>query len=296
MIKKSHIKESLEELKEITGLDFKLENSSDNINNDIIKLNNLISKLKNEYTVDNLIIKYLFSDIEFYNLVKDFKKIFFNLEIKFNPFLVNYSGNFDNILVDVLSNLFPDSNDYIINIGSNNILILNYNKNKHTKQVAKNIVDTLNTEAMYNSIVIYQDEYLKLEDIRKFYSNALFTLDLQKIFYSDKNILNSSSLNLEALFINTPLNLLKRYFYENTTKYTDFNLDTDSLNTLQAFINNNLNITETAKLLHLHRNTLNYRLEQIENKLGLDIRNFYGAMNFSILYPIYQLLTAKGEL
>ena len=38
----------------------------------------------------------------------------------------------------------------------------------------------------------------------------------------------------------------------------------------------------TARQLFIHRNTLVYRLERIEKKLGLDIRTFEDAMLFKI--------------
>ena len=48
------------------------------------------------------------------------------------------------------------------------------------------------------------------------------------------------------------------------------------------FFENNLNISETARQLYVHRNTLVYRLERIEKAIGLDIRTFEDAMTFRI--------------
>ena len=41
-------------------------------------------------------------------------------------------------------------------------------------------------------------------------------------------------------------------------------------------------ISETARQLYVHRNTLVYRLERIEKILGLDIRAFEDAMVFKL--------------
>ena len=43
---------------------------------------------------------------------------------------------------------------------------------------------------------------------------------------------------------------------------------------ISKFFENNLNISETARQLYVHRNTLVYRLERIEKAIGLDIRTF----------------------
>ncbi len=59
-------------------------------------------------------------------------------------------------------------------------------------------------------------------------------------------------------------------------------LDEETLATINHLFDNNLNISETARQLFIHRNTLVYRLERIEKKLGLDIRTFEDAMLFKI--------------
>ena len=51
---------------------------------------------------------------------------------------------------------------------------------------------------------------------------------------------------------------------------------------IQKFFENNLNISETARQLYVHRNTLVYRLERLEKAIGLDIRKFDDAMTFKI--------------
>ena len=52
--------------------------------------------------------------------------------------------------------------------------------------------------------------------------------------------------------------------------------------TIQKFFENNLNISETARQLYVHRNTLVYRLEKIQKLTGLDVRVFDDALTFKI--------------
>ena len=56
----------------------------------------------------------------------------------------------------------------------------------------------------------------------------------------------------------------------------------ENIITIHKFFENNLNISETARQLFVHRNTLVYRLERLERALGLDIRKFEDAMTFKI--------------
>ncbi|MGM0876857.1 MAG: PucR family transcriptional regulator [Bacillota bacterium] len=47
--------------------------------------------------------------------------------------------------------------------------------------------------------------------------------------------------------------------------------------TIEAFLQSNLNASSTAKTLFIHRNSLQYRLEKLLEKTGLDIRTFSNA-------------------
>ena len=62
----------------------------------------------------------------------------------------------------------------------------------------------------------------------------------------------------------------------------NIDLDDETMVTIQKFFENSLNISETARQLYIHRNTLVYRLERLEKMLGLDIRKFEDAMTFKI--------------
>ena len=65
-------------------------------------------------------------------------------------------------------------------------------------------------------------------------------------------------------------------------KVPDILEDEEAMSTINKFLENNLNISETARQLYVHRNTLVYRLERIEKAIGLDIRTFDDAMTFRI--------------
>ena len=65
--------------------------------------------------------------------------------------------------------------------------------------------------------------------------------------------------------------------------------DSELVLTGEAFLNCNLNVSETARELYLHRNTLNYRLDKIEKLTGLDIRKFGDALNFKVVVMLAKL-------
>jgi hypothetical protein len=64
-------------------------------------------------------------------------------------------------------------------------------------------------------------------------------------------------------------------------------LEEELRHTAGEFLFCNLNITDTANKLFIHRNTLIYRLGRIKSLTGYDIRNFLEAVNFYSLF-LYQ--------
>lgn len=60
--------------------------------------------------------------------------------------------------------------------------------------------------------------------------------------------------------------------------------------TLETFLAENLNLAETARKLHIHRNTALYRLSQINETLGLDPRNFNDALTLKTALLIKKFL------
>jgi len=56
--------------------------------------------------------------------------------------------------------------------------------------------------------------------------------------------------------------------------------------TIQSWCQNNFSVQETARVLHIHRNTLYYRIHKIENLYDCSMRNFTRMME---LYLAIQL-------
>ena len=66
--------------------------------------------------------------------------------------------------------------------------------------------------------------------------------------------------------------------------------DTEMVKTADVFLENNLNASETARILYLHRNTLTYRLDKIEKHTGLDVRKFADAVTFRLITILLKLV------
>jgi hypothetical protein len=54
--------------------------------------------------------------------------------------------------------------------------------------------------------------------------------------------------------------------------------DQELLQSIKVYIENNLNVSLTAKKLFMHRNSLQYRIDKFSERTGIDIKNFQGAL------------------
>lgn len=70
--------------------------------------------------------------------------------------------------------------------------------------------------------------------------------------------------------------------------------DRELVDCVNAFFNNNLNLSETSRVAFVHRNTLIYRIEKIARLTGLNIRNFEDAMSFKILSILYENMANRN--
>lgn len=76
-------------------------------------------------------------------------------------------------------------------------------------------------------------------------------------------------------------------FYEQSQGHLIQDLLTPELQTMiRTLFTCNLNISEAARTLGVHRNTLLYRLDKIQRATGLDLRNFDNAVVFKLLMQL----------
>lgn len=101
--------------------------------------------------------------------------------------------------------------------------------------------------------------------------------DKQSFFYEDMVIydLLGNNISLEHLLsiYHQTIGALDLYDKQN---------DTDFVYTLELFLENHCNTTKAANALHLHRNTMMYRMERIEDILKQDLKNPEVAFHLSL--------------
>jgi len=83
-----------------------------------------------------------------------------------------------------------------------------------------------------------------------------------------------------------------RRFYQETLGVLvgyDREHTTDLVHTLEVFFEQNANASQTSRVLFVHRNTLNYRLQRIAEITGLDLNDAEARLAFQLALKVHRL-------
>ena len=195
-------------------------------------------------------------------------------------------GKDSNALETVISIFAGKTKDFITAVDEKNIILVKEVKPGETyedlEKTANTILDMLNTEAMTKVHVAVGTVVGEIKEVSRSYKEAKMALDVGKIFYRDKNVEAYNRLGIGRLIYQLPTTLCEMFLQEVFKKNPIDSLDKETLFTINKFFENNLNVSETARKLVVHRNTLVYRLEKIQKQTGLDVRVFEDALTFKI--------------
>jgi len=202
-------------------------------------------------------------------------------------YLIETKDEKDGIVSEVLKGMFsPQTGDYVTAVDESSLILIKSVESTTTPEIlhelAETIVAMMNAEALLDVKVAYGTVVQELKDVSKSYKEAKMALDVGKIFYAEKKVIAYSTLGIGRLIYQLPVNLCKIFIEEIFGDNVPMDLDEETLNTLNKFFENNLNVSETSRQLFVHRNTLVYRIEKIQKSTGLDLRSFDDALTFKI--------------
>lgn len=191
-------------------------------------------------------------------------------------------------LVKNLSNM--KSGDFVTTVDNHSIVlvkdvshVLEQELDEKLEEIAMSLVDCIHMEVMIKVRVAFGNVIHTIEEIAESFKQAKLALEVGRVFYAEKDTISYGKLGLGRLIYQLPIDLCEMFIEEVFGgKVPDILEDEEAMSTVNMFFDNNLNISETARQLYVHRNTLVYRLERIEKAIGLDIRTFDDAMTFRI--------------
>lgn len=122
-----------------------------------------------------------------------------------------------------------------------------------------------------------------LDTLAQGLQEARSALEIGRIYHPSEHVFAYRVLLLERFLQEIPASVAKKY-YEllfNRRNLRVFN--EEMIKTIDTFFECHLNVSESARRLYIHRNTLVYRLDKVQRATGLDLRTFEDAITFRML-------------
>lgn len=266
-----------------------------------ITFSNLKALYDEKYDKTNFIKNIILDNILPGDIYIKSKELRFDNEINRVVLLIRFQSKSDIVPYDIIQNLFPDkTHDYIINVGESDIALVKELKNgtdsKAIEALAASIVDNVQSEFYLKCIVGIGTVVSSVKELARSYKDAQVALEVGRVFDTEKNCINYENLGIGRLIYQLPTTLCEMFLQEVFKKGSLESLDRETLLTIHAFFDNNLNVSETSRKLFVHRNTLVYRLEKIKKLTGLDLREFDHAITFKVALMVKKYLVSKPNM
>ncbi len=296
------LSKALDELKQLTGLTFHIQaDTLEDQSYAFDQIHHLTLAYKEKYNKNHFLKNLLSGQISSSDLSKLSKRFHIANEASRILYLIECKTPIDDAFSEILRQLFPvPSHCELIRMNEYTLAMIQQEPPSFSKEdalsTAHMIVDTLNTEALASVHISYSKLCHSLSELSQAYQDTSLALKVGCIFYSEHTIFPSDHLGIGRLIYDLPTDVCKNFLAEIFEKQVPHAFDDETMQTVNKFFQNNLNIAETSRQLHMHRNTLIYRLEQIEKHTGLDLRKFEDAMTFKIAIMTINYLQTERSL
>ena len=153
-------------------------------------------------------------------------------------------------------------------------------------QFAQALQETLMGETAHQMTIGIGRSRHTMDELRESYMEARKAIEVGRIFKAEESIYVYSRLILERFLMELPQDISAYYHSLLFNRKNQRLFNEEMLYTIDMFFKKDLNLSDTARQLYIHRNTLVYRLDKVQKQIGLDLRSFEDAVNFKILMEL----------
>lgn len=227
------------------------------------------------------------------------KELHFASDVPRAVFLIRPQEASDVAMLDCVQSMFPNRQvDFVISINENDIVLVKQIQEgvsgRELIKTAQQIEETINSELRQKVVIGIGTVAEHLRNLARAYKEAQMAIEVGKVFDTERSVINYDNLGIGRLIYQLPITLCEMFLQEVFKKNPIDALDQETLFTINKFFENNLNVSETARKLFVHRNTLVYRLEKIKKLTGLDLREFDDAITFKVALMVKKYLVSRG--
>jgi hypothetical protein len=155
------------------------------------------------------------------------------------------------------------------------IAIITHTSGSEIDLFSNQIVDKIGKSGIEVQVGIGSN-YADLAELRKSYEQAVFSLKCAVVLTNCRNVFNYKKLGiLKLVFDGRDYLELEEYYQETLGQLAEYdrNFESNLIESVRVFLEENGNGIQAAKKLYVHRNTLRYRIQRAEEILGLNFAN-----------------------
>ncbi|MDO4546733.1 MAG: helix-turn-helix domain-containing protein [Clostridia bacterium] len=203
--------------------------------------------------------------------------------------IIVHLGNIDTEqALDLLNNAFGENeDDCIVEMNRHTIALIkslgDQCEYSEVEQIGLAIETTFVSETSYNVYIGIGEIKTSLDRISESFKEARRAIDVGRVYKPEAYVYVYRKLLLERFLADVPMNMKSQYNQMLFNRKTARLFNEEMLHTIEKFFENSLNLSETARQIYIHRNTLVYRLDKVQRAIGLDLRAFDDAVTFKMM-------------
>ena len=132
-------------------------------------------------------------------------------------------------------------------------------------------------------------------ELHSSYRQARRAIEIGRVFAPERTIHVYRSMMLERFLSDLSPETAEHYHNLLFNRSTARLFSEEMLYTIEMFFKKDLNLSDTARQLYIHRNTLVYRLDKVQRQVGLDLRKFEDAVTFKMLLEMRKCGNNKNK-
>lgn len=211
-------------------------------------------------------------------------------------------GHTDNVKAfDLLHDITPlESGDVLIDMDRHTcVLLKNLSESEDLQELAEYsqaLQETLLNESGHAMTVGIGDVRRTFSRLHESWDESRRALEIGSKYRPGETVHVYRDLILERFLAEQKPEIAASYhallFNHRTAKV----LNEEMLSTIEAFFDKDLNLSDAARSLFIHRNTLVYRLDKVQKLTGLDLRRFNDAVTFRLLMKLDRRAEAADNM
>ena len=177
---------------------------------------------------------------------------------------------------ETLHEVFSGSNsDLVVRLDRNSVALLRAMDGSNHDELEELVLEVLDNAREVTGVASRQ--------MAKSLGEARSAMEIGRVYRPGKRVYAFRSLLLERFICEIPPQIAQRYYDALFSKRNARVFNEEMVQTIDKFFECHLNVSEAARQLYIHRNTLVYRLDKVQRATGLDLRAFDDAITFKLL-------------